>query len=288
MASTSTAPRVCALSIAGSDSGGGAGVVADVATFLALGVHPTVAITAVTAQNTLGVQAVSPVPAPMVAQQVAAVLDDLPVQAIKTGMLANAEVVAAVAAALGDHDAHPALVIDPVLRSTSGQVLLDDAGLAALRKRLMPKAKVLTPNWIEANVLCGRPTSVEAPDKGAIVEVARTLHGLAPAAWIVITGGDSPLSTERVSDCVIAPDGTLRWRHAPRLVTTATHGSGCVFSAGISALMARGADPLEAIDGARQHIHGAMAAAAPLGRGRGPSHALWRLNEAPTRPRGKQ
>ncbi len=254
-----------AMTIAGSDSSGGAGIQADLKTFAAIGVHGASAVAAVTAQNTERVVEARALPAEWVATQIDAVLDDLPVAAVKTGMLGDAEVVRAVAAALARRRV-PNRVVDPVLVSSSGTPLLADGALEVLRRDLLPLATVLTPNLPEAAALAGM--SVETPAQ--IEEAARRLAGLG-ATWVVIKGGHAP--GRRVVDVVF--DGSTFHRiDGPRLETRSTHGTGCTLSAAIAAWLARGAAPLDAVARARRYLEGALAAARPLGRGRGPLHHM--------------
>ncbi|HEX2023578.1 MAG TPA: bifunctional hydroxymethylpyrimidine kinase/phosphomethylpyrimidine kinase, partial [Acidimicrobiales bacterium] len=227
-----TRERRVALTIAGSDSGGGAGVAADLKTFEAHGVWATLAITAVTAQNTLGVHATEPVSPELVRVQVGAVASDIGVDAAKTGMLATAEVVEAVADAVRDFGVRP-LVVDPVLRSSRGDVLLADDGVELVRERLLPLAAVLTPNLAEAAALTGR----EVDDRAAMEDAARALVDLG-AGVALVTGGH--LSGDTSADCLLEEGGRPTWLEAPRTATERTHGTGCVLSAAICAEQARG------------------------------------------------
>ena len=245
-----------ALTIAGSDSGGGAGLQADLKTFAALRIYGTSVVTAVTAQNTRKVEAVTTMTAAVVAGQIEAVLADFPVAAVKTGMLGNGAIVDAVAGLLP----RCPLVVDPVLLSTSGAQLLDDAGLASLRSRLIPKATVVTPNLPEAEALTGRRDPREA---------ARALRDLG-AAVVVVKGGHAPGAV--CEDLVF--DGTFLVISGPRLETSATHGTGCTLSAAIAAGLAGGLSPLDAIGRARRFLEASMYAAGPLGGGHGPMHHL--------------
>jgi hydroxymethylpyrimidine kinase/phosphomethylpyrimidine kinase len=245
-----------ALTIAGSDSGGGAGLQADLKTFAALRIYGTSVVTAVTAQNTRKVEAVTPMTAAVVAGQLSAVLSDFPVAAVKTGMLGNAAIVNAVADLLP----RAPLVVDPVLLSTSGAQLLDDEGLAALRSRLVPKSTVVTPNLPEAEALTGRRDPREA---------ARALRDLG-AAIVVVKGGHAPGPV--CEDLVF--DGAFHVIAGPRVETSATHGTGCTLSAAIAAGLASGLAPLEAIVRARRFLEASMIAARPLGHGNGPLHHL--------------
>jgi hydroxymethylpyrimidine/phosphomethylpyrimidine kinase len=220
------------LSIAGSDSGGGAGIQADLKTFAACGVHGMTAITALTAQNTVGVTGVHPVPGPFIVEQVRAVVDDIGVDAVKIGMLGTAEIVAAVDEALDLLEPQTPIVIDPVMVAESGAVLLDDDARAALVELLLPRATVITPNVPEARVLA---RGGEDPE-----QLARTLHGLGPDV-VVITGGHR----EEAEDLVF--DGeTLERIPGERHPDGAAHGSGCTHSSALAAHLALGHSPLQA------------------------------------------
>lgn len=250
------------LSIAGSDSGGGAGIQADLKAFAACGVHGMTAITALTAQNTVGVTGIHPVPAAFIVEQVAAVQDDIGVDAVKIGMLGTAETVAAVAEALDLLDPDTPIVIDPVMVAESGAVLLDDAARAALVELLLPRATVITPNVPEARVLADDP---EAEPE----DLARALHALGPAN-VVVTGGHREQATDLLFDGV-----TLHELPGERHPDGAAHGSGCTHSSALAAHLALGFSPLEAATAAKR-----LAARAvfnglrELGRGAGPVDAL--------------
>jgi hydroxymethylpyrimidine/phosphomethylpyrimidine kinase len=273
-----------ALTIAGSDSGGGAGIQADLRTFFAHGLLGATAVTAVTAQNTLGVVAWEPVSPSLVRAQIAAVLADLPIAAMKTGMLGTAAVIAAVAEALADADAKSPrplpLVLDPVMVATSGHRLLDADAEEALKRHLLPRALVLTPNLAEAAVLSGLPRDA-APEAHA--EALRTW---ALGAWIIIKGGHGrgPESLDFVS-----PPWTPPFVVGGRRVDTrATHGTGCTLSAAITAGLAQGADPEAAIRYARWYVQRAIESATPIGAGHGPlNHGFARppLRVGDARPR---
>ncbi len=260
-----------ALTVAGSDPGGGAGVQADLKTFASLGVYGASAITALTVQDTTGVHAVHPVAPGIVADQVRAVLGDLEVSAVKVGMLANAEIVAAVVDALG---AFAPLVVDPVARSSSGAELLDPAGLELLRDRLLPRATLITPNVAEAAALLSRSRADVQADPAA---ACRDLLALGAGA-VVLTGGDRAGPT-----CVdLYCDGlSLEELPAPRVATENTHGTGCTFSAALAAFLARGERQDRAVRAAKRYVLGALRAADELsvGRGRGPLHHFHRRSD---------
>jgi hydroxymethylpyrimidine/phosphomethylpyrimidine kinase len=256
-----------ALTVAGSDSGGGAGIQADLKTFAALGVHGTSAVTAITAQNTVTVTDILELPVAMIRAQVDAVVSDLGVDAAKTGMLSSAEIIEAVAAAVEAHRIGN-LVVDPVMVAKGGARLLREDAVAALRSRLLPLAAVLTPNLPEAEVLLGRPVATLEDMRQA----ARGLLLLGPRA-VVVKGGHA------AGDPVdIYWDGA-DWAELPaeRLATANTHGSGCVFSAAIAAGLARGLEPLAAVRAAKEFITGAIEFSLALGHGHGPVNPMYRL-----------
>ena len=256
-----------ALTIAGSDSGGGAGIQADLKTFAALGVHGTSAITAITAQNTIGVTGILELPTSLIRQQIDAVVDDIGVQAAKTGMLSSPEIIEAVAVAIEQHRIEQ-LVVDPVMVAKGGAKLLRDEAVAALRGRLVPLAAVLTPNLPEASVLLGRP--IDTLDERR--EAARDLVAMGARA-AVVKGGHADGD---VTDVFF--DGTrLVELEGTRIATPNTHGSGCAFSAAITAFLARGADPLDAVREAKAFITGAIAGALEIGHGHGPVNPVFGL-----------
>jgi hydroxymethylpyrimidine/phosphomethylpyrimidine kinase len=249
-----------ALTIGGSDSGGGAGIQADLRTFAAHGLHGASAITAVTAQNTVAVVDYVALEPRMVVAQIEAVASDMPVAAVKTGMLANRPIVEAVAEAVARLRL-PHLVVDPVMVAKSGDRLLDLAGAAAYRERLFPLAEVVTPNLAEAEALLGRPVrSVEA-----MAQAARDLQALGPRT-VLVKGGH--LEGDPV-DVFFDGQRTEELR-APRIATRNTHGTGCTLSAAIAARLALGQEPLEAARGAKAYLTEALRGAYALGRGAGP------------------
>ncbi|MDE3095935.1 MAG: bifunctional hydroxymethylpyrimidine kinase/phosphomethylpyrimidine kinase [Chloroflexota bacterium] len=258
----------CALTIAGSDSGGGAGIQADLKTFAALGVYGTSAITAVTAQNTVEVADWAPVPAALVAGQVDAVLSDIGAGAVKTGMLGDASIVRAVAAALREHGV-TSLVVDPVMVASSGAKLLDDGALAVLVDELLPLAAVVTPNVREAEALAGR--AIASWDDARAAAAAIVGRG---ARSVVITGGDfggSGAATDLYYD-----GSRFREYTAVRVKTEQTHGTGCTFSAAIAAGLARGMELEGAISLAKSYVTLALEYAYPVGHGHGPVHHFYR------------
>jgi len=254
---------VTALTIAGSDSGGGAGIQADLKTFEALGVWGTTAIVAVTAQNTLGVQAFETLPAALVQQQVRSVADDIGIGAAKTGMLATAALVAAVADVL-EEVGRPLLVVDPVFVSKHGDTLLADDAVGALRERLVPLASVVTPNIPEAEALTG----VRIVDRDGMVAAAESLG----AATVMVKGGH--LGGNESPDLVWS-DGTATWLEADRIPGRHTHGTGCTLSAAITAELAKGMDPADACVAGKRFVEHAIAAGVALGGGVGPVNPGW-------------
>ena len=259
-----TAP--IAVTIAGSDSSGGAGIQADLKTFSALGVYGACVITALTAQNTKGVSAIHDVPAEFVAAQMDAVFSDLDVGAVKIGMLSNAGVIAAVAAGLDRHR-QTNVVLDPVMIATSGDRLLAPEAIEALRALLIPRALIVTPNLPEAAALTDTPLAASETKMRAQGE---RLIALGARAVLIKGGhGDGPESV----DLLIEPTGTTRLT-ADRIATRNTHGTGCTLSSAIAAGLAKGNDLAAAVREAKAYVTAAIAAADRLavGSGRGPVH----------------
>lgn len=256
-------PRV--LTIAGSDSGGGAGVQADLKTFLALGAFGMSALTAVTAQNTLAVAGVEALSPDFVALQIRSVADDIGVDAAKTGMLFSAAIIEAVAETLR-HYAFP-LVVDPVMVSKSGARLLREDAVEVLKKRLLPLATVVTPNLPEAHILAGLPAGT--PDD----ELARAIQG-SGVPFVLLKGGHRPGPT--VTDRLYGPGLRRAYPH-PRHDTPNTHGTGCTLSAAIAVGLARGLDVAAAVELAIRFVDGAIRSALPFGHGHGPLHHGWYL-----------
>jgi len=260
-----------ALTIAGSDSGGGAGLQADIKTFAALGVFGTCAVTAVTAQNTAAVVAAFPMDPDLVRAQVEAVLDDLPVEAVKTGMLATSAIVRTIAAMAAD-GMLPNLVVDPVLVSTSGRRLLDEDAIPVYLDKLLPHAKVITPNLREARLLADMPIE----DLDGMIRAAKKLADLSAATVVVkgghLAGGDSP-------DIVIS-NGEIIVMEATRIPTSNDHGTGCTLSAATAAYLARGEPVTIALARAKEFVTRAITGEASwsLGSGHGPlDHFGWNL-----------
>ncbi len=254
------------LTIAGSDSGAGAGIQADLKTFAAHQVYGTTALTAITAQNTRGVTAVQALPADLVAAQIEAVVSDIGTDAAKTGMLPNAAIVEAVAAAVRDLDI-PFLVVDPVMVAKSGDRLLDDEALGAIRRVLLPRAHVVTPNIPEAEQLAGMLIATDEDRR----EAARRIAALGPAA-VIVKGGHLPSADIRD---LLYQHGTFEEFTAVRVAGTSTHGTGCTFAAALAAHLAHGRPLREAIPLAQRYVAGAIQAAPGLGHGHGPMDHFW-------------
>ena len=257
-----------ALTIAGSDSGAGAGIQADLKTFAALHVYGLTVITAITAQNTQGVRAVQEVDPAIVAAQLDAVAEDFSIAALKTGMLSSAAIIETVANGVQRHRLGP-LVVDPVMIAKSGDRLLREDALEALRRRLLPLAAVVTPNLPEAEVLAGRAIH-SRDDRLAAAHAILELGAMA----VVIKGGHS--DDDPIVDLLVDQQGVHEYR-AARIATRSTHGTGCTFSAAIAAALASGRTLPDAVGEAREYLSRALAGAPGLGQGHGP------LNHFPSR-----
>ena len=251
------------LTIAGSDSGGGAGIQADIKTITLLGAYACSVVTAVTAQNTLGVQDIHPVPAGFVAMQLESVLSDIKPHAIKTGMLCNAEIVKAVAERLRNYVAgrQVALIVDPVMYSKTGSALLEEKAHGVIIKEMLPLATLLTPNIAEASELSG----IEVDSVGTMHEAAEKIHELG-CRNVLIKGGH--LAIDAID--VLFDGQQFSEFYAPRIQTKHTHGTGCTFSAAIASFMALGDDLPTAITAAKEFISAAIETAVPIGGGIGP------------------
>lgn len=254
------------LTVAGSDSGGGAGIQADLKTMLALGVHGMSVVTAVTAQNSLGVQGAWELPVEAVRAQYRSVVDDIGVQAVKTGMLASAELVEAVAELIGATDA-PA-VIDPVGVSKHGDPLLASSALDSVRRLLLPVATVATPNLDEVTQLTG----VRVESESHLRDAADAVLSYGPK-WVLIKGGH--LTGDAVD---LLTDGSAEhWLRAPRHDNRHTHGTGCTLASAIASQLAKGQSVPEAVTAAKEYVTGAIAAGFALGGGIGPVDHGWRF-----------
>jgi hydroxymethylpyrimidine/phosphomethylpyrimidine kinase len=269
-----TPPTV--LTIAGSDSGGGAGLQADLRTFFACGVHGMTAVTAVTVQNSLGVTGISEIPPDVVAAQIEAVAVDIGVLAAKTGMLANADIITAVAGACDrvgiGRDGHIPFVVDPVCASMSGDQLLRDDALDALKGELFPRATLVTPNLDEVRLLTG----IDVVDLKTQQEAAGVLIEFG-AQWALVKAGHM----RNVEDCVdLLYDGTEFYElPGPRFDTTNTHGSGDTLASAITSSLARGATVPEAVAFGKRFIVRSVRDSYPLGKGHGPVSPFWRLSQ---------
>jgi hydroxymethylpyrimidine/phosphomethylpyrimidine kinase len=262
-----------ALTIAGSDPGGGAGLQADLKTFAAFGVYGASVIAAVTVQNTLGVDRVAPLEADLVTAQIESIAGDLTVHATKTGMLGTAAIVEAVTAAIDELDL-PLVVIDPVLMSSTGMPLLDDDGVRALSTELLPRARVVTPNLPEAGTLSGR--RIESLEDAR--DAARRIQDLGPRA-VVITGGHAQAlrgagSGVDVVDLLLDDDEFQEFRVA-RIDAGATHGTGCAFASAVAAGLALGRTLPDAVARAQLYVAGALAHRLTIGRGRAVLDHFW-------------
>ena len=261
-----------ALTIAGSDSGGGAGIQADLKTFSALGVYGASVITALTAQNTRTVSRVQPAGPAMIAAQIATVFDDLDIRAVKLGMLGDGPAIRAVAEGLAGRDLP--IVLDPVMVAKSGDALLADDAIDGLRALLLPRATLLTPNLPEAARLTGTPP---ARSRDQMCDQALALVQMGAQAVLLKGGhGQGP----QCHDLLMTPDDGPRWLSAPRHATRNTHGTGCTLSAAIAAELAKGRPLQDAVAAAHRYLQGAIAAADSLtvGQGHGPVHhfhAVW-------------
>lgn len=260
---TMPSPWPAALTIAGSDSGGGAGIQADLRTFAFHGIHGTSALTCVTAQNTLGVTRVDALPPEAVIAQIEAITSDIPVQGVKTGMLLNQGIIQAVAKALDALPERIPVVVDPVMVSRTGAQLIDDGAIATLTQRLVPQARIVTPNRYEAQLLSGLEISTLADMEAA----ARQIYQLGPQAVLVKGGGMK--GSLRSTD--IWFDGReIVVLEADIVETKNTHGTGCTLSAAIAANLALGKAPLPAVKAAKDYVTNALKHALAIGQGQGP------------------
>lgn len=266
----------CALTIAGSDSGGGAGIQADLKTFSALGVYGASVITALTAQNTREVRAIHDLPADFITAQIDTVLDDIRIDAVKIGMLSRAEVIDAVAASLRARRPAP-VVLDPVMVAKSGDRLLLPDAVAALRERLVPLATIITPNIHEAAVLLERAAPTNEDE---MADAGQALLRLGSDS-VLLKGGH--LDTDESVDLFVDEGGCVRLA-APRVDTDNTHGTGCTLSSAIAAFIARGESLAHAVRSAKDYVTAAIRSADGLavGGGRGPVHhfhGVWQIDE---------
>jgi hydroxymethylpyrimidine/phosphomethylpyrimidine kinase len=266
-----------ALTIAGSDSGGGAGLQADLRTFTACGVHGCVAVTAVTVQNSVGVTGFVAIPPSTVADQVRVVVSDISVAAAKTGMLASAAIISAVAEVCDEVSIGRSvpLVVDPVAASMHGDPLLADDALAALRSQLVPRATLITPNLDEVRLLVG----IDVGSRAEQYIAAKQLHALGPQ-WVLVKGGhlrDDPQDKDPQCLDLLYDGSDFTAFTGPRLDTPHTHGGGDTLAAAITSALARGWTMIEAVGYGKRYIEQAVAHAYPLGAGIGPVSPFWRI-----------
>jgi hydroxymethylpyrimidine/phosphomethylpyrimidine kinase len=271
MTSATTRMRTV-ITIAGSDSGGGAGIQADLKTFAALGVYGTSALTAITAQSTTGVTAALTLPADLVTAQIETVAGDIELHATKTGMLGSAAVVEAVAAAIKELDL-PLVVVDPVMVAKSGDRLLDADAVDTLIAELLPEARVVTPNIPEAEALSG----VRIASLDDAREAARRIHELGPAA-VIVKGGHA--EGDELVDLLYDDHQFAEFR-TPRVRTRNTHGTGCTFASAVAAFLALGRPLPDATRLAQEYVAGAIRHGLPIGKGHGPLDHFWQLRAAP-------
>lgn len=258
------------LTIAGSDSGGGAGIQADLKTFSACGCYGMSVITAVTAQNTQGVMAVHPVPVSVLAIQIRAVLDDIGVDGIKIGMLHSTEVIICVAELLKEYDCEK-VVFDPVMVATSGDPLIEIDAVEAMKEYLFPRVDVITPNIPEAQMLLGRILSAEDSMIDAAMELARNY-----SSSVLLKGGH--LEAQLLEDILVTtPDMAVSSFSNPRVDTKNSHGTGCTLSSAIASYWSRGGELHQAVENAENYLHGAIKSGAEfaLGKGHGPVHHFY-------------
>ncbi|WP_158790084.1 bifunctional hydroxymethylpyrimidine kinase/phosphomethylpyrimidine kinase [Granulicella sp. L60] len=257
------------LAIAGFDPSSGAGVTADLMVFAAHGMFGTSCVTSLTVQSTVGVMGASTVAAGLVRETLDCLQEDLPAAGIKIGMLATAETVGVVADFLAGLRVRVPVVLDPVVRSSSGRELLDAEGVAVMRERLLPLVDWVTPNMDELGVLTGRVVG----RREEMEEAAVALQGMGRGLSVVATGGH----LEGPDDLVVV-GGEMRWLAGERVAGRATHGTGCAFSSALLCGVVEGVEAFEAALGAKKYVAEAMRTASPMGRGRGPLNHLWTLN----------
>ena len=270
--SASTPPH--ALTIAGSDSGGGAGIQADLKTFAAFGVYGTSAITAVTAQNTLAVTAVQEISLEVIAAQIDAVIEDIGVDVVKTGMLSSPAITNLVASKAREHQ-FERLVVDPVMIAASGARLLQEEAVAMIRERLIPLATVVTPNIPEAEVLSG----IKITERSGMEEAARRIHAMGPR-HVVVKGGH--LEGDENSDDLLFDGKSFQVFSTRRIATTSNHGTGCTFASAVASGLAHGRDIVRSVEDAKAYVTAAISSAFPVGQGHGPLnhfHEWWQSHD---------
>jgi hydroxymethylpyrimidine/phosphomethylpyrimidine kinase len=267
------AEYITALTIAGSDPSGGAGMQADLKTFSALGCYGLSVLTALPAQNTQGVQGIQEIPESFVALQLQSIFQDIRVAAAKTGMLHNAKIIQHVARFFEGQSCP--LIVDPVISAKDGSLLLESDAITVLKERLIPLATILTPNLLEAEMLWGQPINSPMDMENA----ANFLASLGATA-VLIKGGH--MKTDQSNDCLyLSASQETIWLNAPRIVTQNTHGTGCTLSAAITAMLAKGAPLLQAVQQAKDYLFSALQAGAvyTLGNGHGPVHHFYQFWE---------
>lgn len=269
---TANADLARILVVAGSDSGGGAGIQADIKTITALGGYGMTAVTAITVQNTLGVSGIHSIPVDIIVRQMEAVLTDIGADAVKTGMLHSTEIIEAVSAARQRLCPDVPIIVDPVMVATSGDRLLEDKAVDALKRDLLVQATILTPNIPEAEVLTG----MTIRDEDDMVHAAHMLLTLGPQV-VVMKGAHLP--TETIKDLVISEAGQVTFEH-PRVKTTNTHGTGCTLASAIATGIGQGMEPNAAIDRARNYVLEGLRTAPSLGGGNGPINHLHPIQAA--------
>jgi hydroxymethylpyrimidine/phosphomethylpyrimidine kinase len=266
-----TNPTGRVLIIAGSDSGGGAGIQADIKAVTMLGGHAMTAVTAITVQDTKGVHGVWPVPLEAVLGQIKVTLADIGADVIKTGMLGSAQLVEAIAEALHAQAGLTPRIIDPVMVATSGDRLVDERAIGAIRAELIPRARLVTPNAPEAEVLTGKPVeNIDGQRRAAERLLELGAHGA------LVKGGH--IDGKVIHDVLQTTTGEWIFE-SPRIQTTSTHGTGCTLASSIAALLAQGRSVPEAVEQGRGYLFGAIKSAKPLGKGHGPVNHGWLLDE---------
>lgn len=255
------------VSIAGSDSSGGAGIQADIKTIAAHHLFAETVITALTAQNTLGVTGVHEVPAAFVSEQIDAVFSDIRPDAVKVGMVSSAEIIEAIARGLDKWQAEN-IVVDPVMVATSGAPLIGEDAISALVEKLLPRARVITPNIPEAQVLCGRKLPDEAACERAAAELAQLL-----GTDVLVKGGHG---SHDANDVLATRTGEIQWFRHRAVATENTHGTGCTLSSAIACGLACGLSVPDAVSAAKEYLTGALSAGLDLGQGSGPLDHMWR------------
>jgi len=255
-----------ALTIAGSDSSGGAGIQADLKTFMAFGVYGMSAITAITAQNTVGVQGIFELPTDMITKQMNSIMSDIGTDAAKTGMLSSPEIVHAVAETVKTFNI-PNIVVDPVMVAKSGDPLLSESARTVVKENLLPLATVITPNLLEAEAILGQAIKSVDDMKSAATELKKI-----GCKWVVVKGGHLTGGKEAID--VVYNGNDFHLLSSPFIQTKNTHGTGCTFSSAIAAGLAKGSDPLAAIRKAKDYIAKAIENSLSIGKGHGPTNHL--------------